>query len=70
MARNRKDEVRDELNFDRNIDSYKEKVDPEVNLVNTILNDGEDAARGIYGDDKVDRALLRHNLSRSYNPRG
>lgn len=67
--RNRKDDVVDELYFSHdNSDSYHEKIDPEVSLVNTILNDGEESARDIYGDDKVDRALVKNHLARSYNP--
>lgn len=70
MAKHNKDyDIQDELNFDEDVDSYQENVDPEVSLVNTILNEGEEAARSRFGDDKVDRALSRNHLARTYNPK-
>ena len=66
--RNKNYDVQDELHFEEDVDSYKVAEDPELNLVNTILNDGEDAARSRFGDDKVDRALTRNNLTRRYTP--
>jgi hypothetical protein len=67
--RNRKHDIVDELYFSHdNHDAYREKIDPEVGLLNSIINDGEDSAREIYGDDRVDRALVKSHLARTYNP--
>jgi len=67
--RNRNHDIVEELYFSHdNPDAYREKIDPEVSLLNTIINDGEESAREAFGDDKVDRALVRNHLARSYNP--
>lgn len=65
---NKNHEHEDELNFEHDTDSFVEHQDPETTLFNTIINDGEDVAREQFGDDKVDRALIRRGQSRSYNP--
>jgi len=65
-AKRYSDDTQD-INFDT-VDSYTTKETPEQSLLNTIINDGEDVAREKFGDDKVDRALIRRGQSRSYNP--
>lgn len=58
----------DELSFEHDTDSFVEHQDPETTLFNTIINEGEEVAREQFGDDKVDRALIRRGQSRTYDP--
>ncbi len=53
-----------ELNFDiTDTDSYRENTTPEQDVFNSILNEGEEHAREVYGDDIIDHSLASHNLA-------
>ena len=68
MRKRNRDNIVDELYFGETpSDSYEEHSDPELDLMNNIINNGEEDAREEFGDDAIDQILTKNHLAQRYN---